>query len=233
MRSRREPALVRSAVLATVVHLALIGMLFFGVRMQSHPPAAVTVELWEPPPAPVVKPQPEPPKPPPPVVKPEPEPQVKKPDIVIREKPKPKPKPDLEFEKRLREQAALESRKLEDQRRIADEARKEKELRDLIAREQADALSRAIATWTDKIRARIRPNIIYDVGQIPGNAEAIFDVALLPTGEVLTVQRRKSSGYPSYDEAVERAILKSSPLPKPDQPNVFQRKLELRFRPLD
>ena len=66
-----------------------------------------------------------------------------------------------------------------------------------------------------------------------GNPEAIFDVVQLPTGEVISVKLRKSSGHRAYDEAVERAIHKSSPLPKPDAGMAFQRALELRFRPLD
>ena len=68
---------------------------------------------------------------------------------------------------------------------------------------------------------------------IKANPEAIFDVVQLPTGEVLSVKLRKSSGHAGYDQAVERAVLKSSPLPKPDRPELFQRALELRFRPLD
>lgn len=63
----------------------------------------------------------------------------------------------------------------------------------------------------------------------------MFDVALLPTGEVLpgSVKLRRSSGNPAYDDAVHRAILRSSPLPKPDNPTLFVRQLELRFHPLD
>ena len=53
------------------------------------------------------------------------------------------------------------------------------------------------------------------------------------TGEVLTVRKRKPSGNAAYDDAVERAIAKSSPLPQPDDRSVFQRQLELRFRPQD
>jgi colicin import membrane protein len=166
------------------------------------------------------------------VVKPEPEPQpeLKQPEIALPEKPKAKPKPpppkrDLVFEKRLREQAANEQKQLDDQR-------KERELRDLIARQQADARSRLLAAWTDKIRGKIRGNIILPQ-DIPGNPEAIFDVTVLPTGEVLTVRKRKSSGHPGYDDAVERAIMKSSPLPQPDDRSLFQRQLELKFRPQD
>jgi len=227
-----HPALGRSASLSALVHLGLLAVLFVGVRFQSHVPAVVNVELWDtPPPQPVV----EQPKPPPPVVKPqpEPEPEVKKPpEIALPEKPKPKPKPkaeppkrDLAFEKRLREQAALEEKQLDAQR-------KERELRELIARQQADARSKALAAWQDKIRAKIRGNIILPQ-DIPGNPEAIFDVTLLPTGEVLTARKRKSSGHAGYDDAVERALMKSSPLPLPDDRSLFQRQLELKFRPQD
>ena len=227
--SRPRPAIKRAAVLSALVHACLLAVLFFGVRFQSNPPETVTVELWEappPPPPPVVQEKPPPPKP---VPQPEPEPQVKKPEIALPEKPKPKPKPepkrDLAFEKRLKEQAALEEKKI-------DEQRKERELRDLIARQQAAARDKALLSWTDKIRAKIRGNIVLP-RDIPGNPEAIFDITILPTGEVLTVRKRQSSGHAGYDDAVERAILKSSPLPQPGDRSVFQRQLELTFHPQD
>ena len=234
-----RPAFGRSMALSATVHALLIGVMFFGVRLQSSPPAAVMVELWEaappppPPPAPVV----EAPKPPPPAPKIEPQPEVKKPEIVEAAKPKPKQKPeakpkpappkrDLAMEKRMRELAAAETRQLEQQRQ-------EQQLRELIARQQADAAAKALATWTDKIRDKVRSRIRFDTSLLPSNPEAIFDVTLLPTGEVLTVQKRKSSGHAGYDEAVERAILGSSPLPKPEPASLFQRRLELKFRPQD
>lgn len=245
---RQEPALGPALGLSVVMHVVLVLILFFGVRFQSSPPAQVMVELWDPPPpppAPAVEVKP-PPPPPPVVVKPEPEPEVKKPDIVLPEKPKPKPKPeakkpepkpappkrDLAFEKMLREQAVAEQKALDDQRRKLDEQRKERELKDLIARQQLDARNKALAGWTDRIRAKIRGNIILPQ-DIPGNPEAIFDVTLLPSGEVLSVRKRKSSGHAGYDDSVERAILRSSPLPLPDDRSLFQRQLELRFRPQD
>ena len=225
---RLQPALGPSVALSALVHLALIGVMFLGVRFQSHPPTTVTIELWDaPPPPPQVVEEPKPPPPPP---KPEPEvqPEVKKPEIVLPEKPKPKPKPpppkrDLALEKRAREQAVNEEKQLDEQRRG-------RELRELIARQQAAATSRALAAWTDKIRAKIKGNIILPQ-EIPGNPEAIFDVTLLPTGEVLTIRKRKSSGHAGYDDAVERAINKSSPLPLPDDRGLFRRDLELKFRP--
>ena len=236
---RREPAFGRAFVLALLVHLILLGAMFIGVRWQSHSPQVVTVELWEPPP------------PPPPKVEPKPEPKVEKPDIVVREKPKPpppKPKPpppkpvakpeppkrDLEFEKRLQEQVAMEQRALEEQRRLAEAQQRERELQALIARKQAAARQSALDAWIGRISGKIRGNIpVSVVEEVQGNPEAIFDVTLLPSGDVLNITRRKSSGHRGYDEAVERAILKSSPLPKPDDPALFQRRLELRFRPQD
>jgi colicin import membrane protein len=233
---RREPALLRSFMLAAAMHAGLVALMVLGVHFQSHPPATVEVELWDtspPPPQVELKPvvKPEPPPPPPKV---EPQKPVAKPDIAVQKKPEPKPKAkpepkrDRDFEKRMREQLAMEQRAVA----VQDEQRRERELKDLIAKREADARSRALAAWTDKIRSKIRGNIILP-RDIPGNPEAVFDVALLVTGEVLSVKQTRSSGYPVYDEAVYRAILKSSPLPKPDNPALFERRLELRFHPRD
>jgi len=58
-------------------------------------------------------------------------------------------------------------------------------------------------------------------------------VSLLPTGDVLEAKLVISSGHQAYDDAVLRAILKSSPLPKPDTQGLFERNLQLKFRPKD
>jgi len=235
---REEPGFSSSFALSLAVHAVLLAVIFLGVRFQSHAPEAVTVELWEPQPqAPVAAPRP-PPPPPQPKVEPQPpppkpEPKVEKPEIA--EKPAPKPKPvakpeppkpqpkakpdDREFQRELREQLAQEQ--------AAAQVRQLQE-------QQAAASSRALAAWTDKIRAKIRSRIPVAVAQaVPGNPEAIYDVTLLPTGEVLAAKMRTSSGNTPYDEAVYRAILGASPLPKPEPQSLFQRQLELRFKPQD
>jgi colicin import membrane protein len=61
----------------------------------------------------------------------------------------------------------------------------------------------------------------------------VFEVVQLPTGEIIDVRLRRSSGSRAYDDAVQRAILKSSPLPKPPREEDFERTLQLRFRPVD
>jgi len=174
----------------------------------------------EPKPKPEVKPEPKPEPKPKPVAKAEPKPKPK-PVPKVEPKPKPQPSPTVTARRELNEQLAREEAAIRAQRQDA-------ELRALLARE---ASARALATWTDKIRAKIRGNIILPPS-MTGNPEAIFDVVLLPTGDVLGTPRlRRSSGDPRYDDAVLRAILKSSPLPRPDDPKVFTRDLELRFRP--
>jgi colicin import membrane protein len=109
-------------------------------------------------------------------------------------------------------------------------AQAERESRERATQAASAALTRAQADWIDRIRAKIKSNIILPP-DIAGNPEARFDVVQLPTGEVIDVRLAKSSGVRAYDDAVQRAILKSSPLPRPAQPELFVRTLELRFRP--
>jgi len=209
-----------------------------------EPPKPVPkVEEPAPKPAPKIEPKPEPkaepridkadiaqkvaPKPEPKSA-PKPKPEAKsKPAPKVEAKPKPAPKaqpsPTAAARSQMRQELAREEAAIRAQRQDA-------ELRALLARE---ASARSLASWTDKIRGKIRGNIILPPS-ISGNPEAIFDVVLLPTGDVLgTPSLRRSSGDPRYDDAVLRAILKSSPLPRPEDPKVFTRNLELRFRPQD
>jgi colicin import membrane protein len=139
-----------------------------------------------------------------------------------------------EREARLRVQAERESQlRAQADRELRMRAEAEQEARERAAQAAAGAArNRAQLDWIDKIRSRIRGYIILPP-DIPGNPEAIFDVVQLPTGEIIDVKLRKSSGVRAYDEAVQRAILKASPLPKPVPADLFQRNLELRFRPLD
>jgi colicin import membrane protein len=237
-RARPDYGMGRAFVLAFAVHAVLLAVMFIGVRMQNRPGDTVTVELWEPPPPPVV----EAPKPPPQVEppKPEPEPVAKTPEIVEKApppKPKPKPKPeakkDEELQKSLiREQVALEQRKLNEERRRIDEERRKADAEKTARQLAATARNRALADYVNRIRAKVRQNWILPQ-DVQGNPEAIFNVVQLPTGEVLSVKLKKSSGNPALDSAIERAILKSSPLPLPEPRSLFDRQLELTFRPLD
>lgn len=254
-----EAEKLKSLALAFGVHLALVVALFVGVQWKSRPPAAVEVELWSnvpaprpaPPPPPEVKPEPkpEPPKPEP-KMEPRPEPRPEpKPDIAVKDdkkkkeepkKPVPPKKEEVKKPEPPRpsfdEELKREQKQLEQQKRLAAQAaRAEAEARALNearAEQLAAARSRGLADYAGKIRGKIRGNIVLPQG-IQGNPEAVFAVTQLPSGEVIDVRMKKSSGNANLDAAIERAILKSSPLPKPDQPELFQRVLEIKYRPFE
>lgn len=105
-------------------------------------------------------------------------------------------------------------------RRMADEdtaseARllKQAEARLAASRRQTE-LARAVGQHRDLISAKVRGNTRLP-DNLKGNPEVRCLVKLLPTGEVQSVRVTQSSGNAAYDEAVVRAIEKSSPLPLP------------------
>ena len=218
------------------------------------PPVKAPVVEPTPPPPPPPPPQPQPQ----PVPPPKPEPVVEKPDqraadIALKAKQEDERRKKAEVEAKAREaKEAEDKRKLEEKRLV--EAR-ERQLREMAAlraqaereaqiraqaeaqvraREAAEATaqSKSLADWISRIQAKVKGNVIVP-SELAGNPEAIFEVVQLPTGEIIDAKLRKSSGNRAYDDAVQRAILKSSPLPGPARQDDFQRVLTLRFRPLD
>ena len=97
---------------------------------------------------------------------------------------------------------------------------------------EAAARARAEVDYIRRIQTKVKGNVTLPP-DMAGNPEAIFDVVQLPTGEIIDAVLRKSSGSRTYDDAVARAIVKSSPLPRPERPELFQRTLTLKFRPQD
>ena len=245
-----DPVSTPAAVLSVLVHVALFAFLFFGIRWQSKLPDAVVVELWDRPPAleqPLAAetPKPEPkaePKPEPkvepkvePTPKPEPKVEVKvevkpvKPDIAVEKERKPPPKkkePPRKLEPVLRKFDRASELQRQASREVEQVSRASKPSQPLPAGPVVDA------SYANKIKTKIRSNVVLPAG-LTGNPEAIFEVVQLPSGDVISARLRKSSGNRAYDDAVERAILKSSPLPRPDRPDQFARELQLKFRPVD
>lgn len=242
----QDPGRVAAIALSVAMHGLLLLALIFSVKWQTRQ-EPVAVELWSAPPAPVVEaapapePRPEPKPAPPPVQRPQPKAEVKappvKPDIAVqKEKPKPevkKPAPDRSALDELLGMAASETRQIDRRKEVlAEQARAEQQRRALEGQKQAaaeQAKAKAIADWQNRIRGKIKGNIIRV--DVAGNPRAVFRVEQLPGGEVLTVKMLRSSGSGPYDRAVEAAILKSSPLPPPSDPNLFVRELELTFCP--
>lgn len=254
---RDEPGLAPSIALALAVHLALGMALFLGVRWQSKPPETVAVELWLPPPAPVAPPLPAVEPKPEPRPEPSPEPAADKPEIALKAPPKAKPEPEKKKPEPAKPKAPTEKKEKAEPPKAKPEAAKappredpfKREMLEQLAREQsalkvdqersrvlgelaASSNAKGTAEWSSKVRAKVRGNVV-PPPDLKGNPEAVFDVVQLPTGEVLSVKLKRSSGTPALDEAIERAILKSSPLPRPERSELFQRSFELRYRPLE
>lgn len=82
------------------------------------------------------------------------------------------------------------------------------------SKRQAD-LARLVGLHRNQISAKVRGNTRLPEN-LKGNPEVRLLVKLLPTGEVLNVRVTQSSGIAAFDEAVVRAIERSSPLPLPE-----------------
>lgn len=227
----------------------------YAPQVTTPPPRPAVVAVPQPAP-PTVKPPPAPvPKP---VVAPEP-PDTHAADIAMKAKLDDARRKKLEAEKRAeldkqeRERKDAERKLAEDKKRAEDKRAEDKRTADARERQQREtnamlaqaaneAAARNVAaqnhaaqtsasnSWIARIQAKVKGNVILPT-EVPGNPTAEFDVTQLPTGEIIDVKLRRSSGVPAYDDAVERAILKSSPLPRPDVASAWQRDLRLVFRP--
>ena len=166
--------------------------------------------------------------------KPHPEKEVKKPEPVKKEAPKEaptqkavekpvpkeaikKPEPIKKETPKIEPAKKVEQKDAAQQRAEAHKQAQQQEQQ--MAAAQARAMGE-IEKYKAMIQAKIRSRIIMPP-DLPGNPAAEFTVTLLPGGDVLTVILRKSSGYPVFDEAVERAIYLAKPLPLPPDPGLF------------
>ena len=245
----QEPNKLPAGLLALSVHAAFFALLYFGFSWQTQPhsQAMMSVELWQSLPEPAAAP---PVKtivktPPPPPVQAEP---VIKPDIVIPEK---KPKPEIKKEEKPLKKPEVKPKvkpeikpevlpKLKFQIKQqplkaihpAVSAAEQQAAKDRV--EQEAATGRVVDEYISKIASKIRRNTVMPPN-VANDARAEFMVTLLPGGTVLNARLTKSSGNDAYDNAVERAILKSQPLPLPPDAGLFNRfrELKLSFKPVE
>ena len=232
------------------------------VELWDKLPAAQPVALSQPKPEPkpVVEEKPQP-KPEPTVEK-KPEPEEPKLDIALESKKKELIKQKEELEKLKLENLKLDKQKKEDLTKELAEEMREDALKDAKAAEKQAKLDRqkaldklkqdmlnenagadtkaasaanasVIGEYTDKIKSKIRGNVNKTLCG-DGNPELQFSVGLLPTGELSGPPKlTKSSGSAAWDDAVERAIAASQPLPLPSDPAIYAkfRNLNLKFKP--
>jgi colicin import membrane protein len=223
-----EPYRFSAGMLALAVHLIFFSLLYFGFRWHAHPPEEFMVEMWDSLPdtelpTPPVKMEPIlPPK----VVSPA-LPPVKA-DIEVREKKNNKAK--------VKEKAASKARQEAERRELeaySERVRKTVQVEQARIRAEVNTATRVqVERYQDMIRNKIRRKM-KAVADVPDSAEAIFKITLLPDGTVMDVELFKSSGFPAYDNAAERAILLAEPLPMPTDVSLQKmfRELKLSIRP--
>lgn len=86
-------------------------------------------------------------------------------------------------------------------------------------------------SYAGRIRARIKPNIVF-ADDIGGNPAAEVEVRTSPDGTIISRKLTKSSGVKSWDEAVLRAIDKTEVLPRDVDGRVIS-PLTISFTPKD
>ena len=225
------------------------------VELWDKLPAPQVVETPKPEPKPIIEEKPEP-KPEPVVEeKPEPKPEEPKVDIELEKKKKELEEKEKFLEDKRRKDEA--TKKLAQQMREEDLSEKtaaekqeklerDKALRKLkedmlnengadVAKASSAANASLIGEYTDKIKVKIRNNVNKTLCG-DGSPEIRVEISVLPTGQISGHPKiTKSSDNPACDEAVERAIMASEPLPLPDDPGLKAqfRSLKLKFRPND
>jgi colicin import membrane protein len=162
---------------------------------------------------------------------------------------------DADAEKERQRQAELQREREAEERRVAEaerQRRAEEERRRLQAeaeaRKQAELeaeLSRALAAENDRreaeeaglldqylraIQSQIERNWIAPPTARPGLV-CVINVTQIPSGDVVGVGFGSCNGDEAVKRSIEAAVLRASPLPRPPVPSLFNRSLEVTFRP--
>ncbi len=144
-----------------------------------------------------------------------------------------------------RQQAREEARRLseeaeEAERRIAEteRRRREAEMAEQLQREMAEERrNQAIESGQlDEYKARIRQRIESNWQRPADSREDLMWVVLLnvlPGNEVADIEFEQFNGTDIDQRSIETAIRRSSPLPEPPIPELFERQMRLRYPPME
>jgi colicin import membrane protein len=128
-----------------------------------------------------------------------------------------------EEKKKREEQAKKEKLKKEQEAKLREQARKDQlaRMQQALAEGNGSPSSRGLAqkasgpsdSYAGRIRARVKPNIVF-ADDAPGNPSAEVEVRMAPDGTIVSRKITKSSGLPSWDQAVLRALDRTEVLPR-------------------
>lgn len=126
-------------------------------------------------------------------------------------------------EAEARRQAAAERRRAQTQADLARELAAEEDL-------TAAADSGLLDQYAEVIRQKVERNWSRPASARPGIACVVL-VKQIPGGDVVDVKVTECNGDAAVVRSIEAAVLRSSPLPPPPDPRLFDRSLRFEFRP--
>ena len=138
-------------------------------------------------------------------------------------------------EARKKAEAEKKRKAEEAARRKAEEEQRRKEA-ELQARLAAEERQRELDLMRNAYYAKIRDKISRNWRQPPNagdKPECEVHVVQGPGGIILDVSFGRCPGTREYRLSVEQAVRKSDPLPKPDDPELFERDILIKFKPRD
>lgn len=147
-----------------------------------------------------------------------------------------------EAARRLAQELAAEERRRDEERRVRAERESalQRALSEEVAAAEAAEAQRAAAAraaslsaqWAAAIQGRVQRAWIR-----PSSARAGLDCRVVVTqaagGTVIRAEVKECNGDEAVRQSLEAAVFRASPLPPPPEPSLFERTIELRFRPND
>ena len=143
-------------------------------------------------------------------------------------------KAKAEAERKAKAEAERKARE-EAQRKAEEAAAAAKQAELMAAMEQEERLLAArnsgeLAQYIALIRQRVERNWVQPAGA-QAQIECEVNVSQIPGGEVVSVRVGRCNADPAVIRSIEAAVYKSSPLPLPENPALFERNLKFVFRP--
>ena len=129
-----------------------------------------------------------------------------------------------EWARAQQEKAKAERNRMKEaRRRTAEDAQ-------LLDEELRSLLEAGRIEYIAQIKDKIERNWLRPPGTASGR-KCVVRVSQIPGGEVVQAEIQTSSGNIAFDRSVEEAVLRSSPLPVPKDPSLFDRHIVITFEP--
>jgi colicin import membrane protein len=118
-------------------------------------------------------------------------------------------------------------------KRKAEEAARARAEAELQAQLEAERVQSVLGEYIGYIADKVERSWLRPPGS-PGGLKCTVNVKLIPGGDVVSARVVQSSGDAVFDDSAEKAVLRASPLPVPDDPSVAGhfRDFNFVFKPL-